>query len=155
MTDLGVYIGLGSNLGDRAATLNVARADLDADPEIEVARCSTFYETAPVGGPAGQGPYLNAVAELRTTLPPRELLRRLHAIEARHGRVRSTPNAPRTLDLDLLIYGMCVSAGPDVVVPHPRMWERSFVLEPLAELCDPGLLSELRKKAKRETPSVR
>jgi 2-amino-4-hydroxy-6-hydroxymethyldihydropteridine diphosphokinase len=136
----GVFIGLGSNLGDREATIRSALRELEADDDIRVVCCSSLRETEPVGGPPGQGRYLNAVAELETTLSPRALLERLLAIEERYGRERDGPNDARTLDLDLLLYGDRVINEPDLVVPHPRMWERPFVMEPLAEICDTRIL---------------
>jgi 2-amino-4-hydroxy-6-hydroxymethyldihydropteridine diphosphokinase len=127
------YIALGSNLGDRAAHLRFALTTLAATPGFFLLRVSRFHETAPVGGPPGQGPYLNAAALLSTTLSPRALLDTLLDIESRAGRTRSVPNAPRTLDLDLLLYADLAITTPDLQVPHPRMWTRSFVVEPLAE----------------------
>src|SRR5262249_45727289 len=102
-------------------------------------RTSSVYETAPVGGPAGQGPYLNAVAMLQTGLSPEELLPFLHQVEQTLGRVRAEKDAPRTIDLDLLLYDDEVREGPDLVLPHPRMHQRLFVLQPLAEIA-PGVL---------------
>ena len=131
-----VYVALGSNLGDRAGHLCAALDALRATPGVRVRRCSTFHETAPVGGPPGQGPYLNAVAELETDLPPRVLLERLQDIERACGRVRGARDDPRTLDPDLLIHGERSIDEPGLVLPHPRMWQRSFVLAPLAELRD-------------------
>jgi len=132
------YIGLGSNLGDRETAIRGAAAELGA------ARLSTIRETEPWGPVADQPLYLNAVAELETELPPRTLLERLLAVEQRHGRVRGNVRfGPRTLDLDLLLYGSQQLAEPDLTVPHPRLRERRFVLEPLAELAPdlhvPGL----------------
>jgi 2-amino-4-hydroxy-6-hydroxymethyldihydropteridine diphosphokinase len=138
------YIGLGSNLGDREATIRAALHDLDAEKGVRVVRCSTLHETEPVGGPPGQGRYMNAVAELKTELSARELLERLFAIERRHGRQRTVANGPRTLDLDLLLYGERAINEPDLVVPHPRMWQRPFVMQPLEELCDARLLERCR-----------
>src|SRR6476469_5724358 len=102
------YLALGSNLGDRRAHLEQAVADLKASPDIRVGRLSSLYETAPVGGPAGQGPYLNAALEVETSLDPDALLRLLLSIEERHGRVRAERFGPRTLDLDLLLFGELV-----------------------------------------------
>lgn len=138
----GVFIGLGSNLGDREANLRGALEALDEQGRILVLARSSLHETAPVGGPAGQEPYLNAVAEIATDLPPRALLGILHEIERRFGRLRVEKDGPRTLDLDLLVYQDQAINEPDLHVPHPRLWERSFVLAPLAELCD---LSALRR----------
>lgn len=127
------YVGLGSNLGERRARLEGAVAALRATPGISEVRVSALYETAPVGPP--QGRYLNAAARLRTTLSARQLLVRLQAIERAAGRVRAAErNAPRSLDLDLLLYGDSRIREPDLVVPHPRLCERGFALEPLAEL---------------------
>ena len=129
-----VYIGLGSNLGDREATIRAALAALAEQEGIEVVAVSTLRETEPVGvGP--QPLFLNGAAELETTLSARELLGRLLAAEQRFGRVR-TPgeHGPRTLDLDLLLYGDEEIDEPGLTVPHPRLHERAFVVEPLAEL---------------------
>jgi 2-amino-4-hydroxy-6-hydroxymethyldihydropteridine diphosphokinase len=123
------YLGLGSNLGDRRAYLRHAVADLP-----DVVAVSPVYETEPVGGPAGQGPYLNLVVALETERSPRELLDLAHRLERDAGRVRTERHGARTLDVDVLIVGdLCVNE-PDLVVPHPRMWERRFVLVPLADL---------------------
>jgi len=128
------YVSLGSNLGDRAVQLSRALAALAALPATRVAALSPIFETAPVGPPP-QGPYLNAVAKLRTSLAPRALLEDLLAIERAAGRVRGgVRNAARTLDLDLLLYGASVIDEPGLRVPHPRLAERPFVLEPLAAL---------------------
>ena len=130
-----IFIGMGSNLGDRAATLRQAAGELDRLPGTRVERLSRFHETAPEG-PPGQGPYLNAVAQLRSDLPPRRLLEAMLAIERAHGRRRDreTRNGPRTLDLDLLLHGDLILSEAGLVLPHPRMHTRRFVLEPLAEL---------------------
>ena len=128
------YVGLGSNLGDRAAQLEAAVAGLAATPGARLLACSSLYETDPVG-PPGQGPYLNAVVLLETSLAPRELLARLQELEAAAGRTRSgVRNEARTLDLDLLLYGERCVDEPGLVVPHPRLHERPFVLAPLREL---------------------
>ena len=127
------WIALGSNLGDRAAQLRSALRALAGREGVEVVAASGLYETAPLGPP--QGRYLNAVARLRTNLPPRALLELLHEIEARAGRERGPVRwAARTLDLDLLFYADWCIEEPDLIVPHPRLHERSFVLEPLREL---------------------
>jgi 2-amino-4-hydroxy-6-hydroxymethyldihydropteridine diphosphokinase len=127
-------IGLGSNLGDRGAMLEGAIAALAATPGVCVSRVSSFRDTEPVGGPPGQGPYLNAAAALETTLDPFELLRVLRAIEARFGRVRTVRWGERTLDLDLLLFDDRIIRTPELTVPHPRLAGRRFVLEPLAEV---------------------
>lgn len=131
------YIALGSNLGDRAAQLRFATSQLPG-----VVAESSVYETRPVGGPADQGPYLNMVVAIDTELEPLALLRRLLAIEARAGRERREPNGPRVLDLDLLLYDRYNISGPGIQVPHPRMEQRRFVLQPLSDIaadrCPPG-----------------
>lgn len=127
-------IGLGSNLGDRTAQLNSALAALRADESLALVRHSSFYETAPVGGPAGQRKYLNAAALVETSVAPHELLVKLQAIENRLERVRSEHWGPRTIDLDLLLYGDAVIDTPELVVPHPRLTKRRFVLDPAAEI---------------------
>src|SRR6059058_896322 len=128
------YIGLGSNLGDRWANLSAAVRRLRAEPGLRVIDTSEVYETAPLDCPPGSGDYLNAVVAVETDRPPEELLRLLLRIERQFGRVRTGPNSPRTLDLDLLLYGDRVINTPDLVVPHPRLHERLFVLAPLAEI---------------------
>jgi 2-amino-4-hydroxy-6-hydroxymethyldihydropteridine diphosphokinase len=133
------YIGLGGNVGDRASNLERAVAALGADPDLDVVCVSTLRETEPVGY-LDQPPFLNGVVAVETTLPPRELLERLLAIERALGRDRTGPRfGPRTIDLDLLLYGAETLEEPGLTVPHPRLAERRFVLEPLAEL-DPELV---------------
>lgn len=128
------YVALGSNLGDREAQLTAAIEALREPPEITVEAVSTVYETAPVGPPP-QGPYLNAVVRLCTQLAPRALLTRLLEIERAAGRERGGPRwSARRLDLDLLLYGALVLDEPGLCIPHPRLHERAFVLEPLCEL---------------------
>jgi 2-amino-4-hydroxy-6-hydroxymethyldihydropteridine diphosphokinase len=132
------YVGLGSNLGDREAMLRRALDQLRAAGGVEVVAVSAFRETEPVGY-LEQPRFLNAAAALETGLPARELLDLLLAVEHRLGRTREGPKlGPRTIDLDLLLYGSERLAGPNLTVPHPRLHERAFVLEPLAEL-DPEL----------------
>ena len=128
------YIALGSNLGDRERHLGAAFAALRALRGVRDVSLSRVYETDPIG-PGEQRPYLNAVARVCTDLPPRALLDRLLAIERSEGRVRGPErNAARTLDLDLLLYGEREIDEPGLVVPHPRIAERPFVLEPLCDL---------------------
>lgn len=130
------YVGLGANLGDAAATLRGVLDELAAAPGVLACTASRLYRTAPV---EAQGPdFVNAVAALSTTLAPLALLDLLQALEQRHGRERPYRNAPRTLDLDLLLYGDEAIDHPRLSVPHPRMHERAFVLAPLCELA-PGL----------------
>ena len=134
-----VYVAMGSNLGDRDAHLAAGLAALRATAGVEVVAVSPLYETDPVGPPP-QGPYLNGAIELATTLPPDTLLERLLEIEISQGRTRgSDRNAPRTLDLDLLLYGDRKLAAPGLEVPHPRLADRPFVLEPLCDLA-PNLI---------------
>jgi 2-amino-4-hydroxy-6-hydroxymethyldihydropteridine diphosphokinase len=129
-----VYVAMGSNLGDRDAHLAAGLAALRASEGIEVVAVSPLYETDPIGPPP-QGPYLNGAIQLSTRLAPDVLLERLLEIEAEQGRKRGVDrNAPRTLDLDLLLYGDRKWVGPDLEIPHPRLAERPFVLEPLCDL---------------------
>lgn len=127
-------IALGSNLGDRHANLRRALERLATHPQIRVVAISTIHETSPVGGPAGQDVYLNAAARIETTLAPRDLLTALLAIEAELGRTREIHWGPRTIDLDLLLYGDQTIDEPGLQVPHPRLDERRFVLGPAAEI---------------------
>ncbi len=129
-----VYIALGSNLGDRRATISAAVDRLRLAPGIDDLQLSALRETEPVGGPPDQPPYLNAVARISTSLAPRNLLARLQQIEADLGRVRRESWGPRTIDLDLLLYDDATIDEPDLTIPHPRMHQRRFVLAPLAEL---------------------
>lgn len=126
------WIGLGANLGQPDHTLAAAVRALAALPDTVLERCSSLYRSAPVD--AGGPDFINAVAQLRTGLGARQLLTALQAIEQYHGRQRPYRHAPRTLDLDLLLYGDAQIDEPDLQVPHPRMHQRGFVLQPLAEL---------------------
>ncbi|MEN2981640.1 MAG: 2-amino-4-hydroxy-6-hydroxymethyldihydropteridine diphosphokinase [Thermus sp.] len=130
------YVALGGNLGDRAAYLLQALSRLSRLPETRLLRLSPVYETDPVGPP--QPPYLNLVAELDTRLPPRALLEALLGIEQALGRVRREPWGPRTVDLDLLLYGNLVLKEEGLEVPHPRLHQRAFVLVPLCDLVPQG-----------------
>jgi 2-amino-4-hydroxy-6-hydroxymethyldihydropteridine diphosphokinase len=142
------YVALGSNIEPRrkyltdAATLLPEHLDTTSHDEWH---WSSTYETAPVGGPPGQGPYLNQVVGFTTDLPAPDLLRRLQEIETKMGRVRAERFGPRTLDLDLLLYGDLVYQDESLTVPHPRLQERLFVLQPLAEIA-PGLVHPVLKK---------
>lgn len=127
------YVGIGSNLEDPRAQVLRAFDELADLSDTRVTARSSLYRTAPIGH-AGQPDFINAVASIDTRLPPQALLRELQALEARHQRKRGFPNAPRTLDLDLLLYGDERIAMPDLTVPHPRMHERAFVLQPLVEI---------------------
>lgn len=128
------YVGMGANLGDREATIRRAVALLGSMPGIEITGISTLRQTAPWGR-AEQPPYLNAAVELETELEPRVLLDVLLDVERRLGRVRTGERfGPRTIDLDLLVHGDAVCDEPGLTLPHPRLHERRFALEPLAEL---------------------
>lgn len=136
-----VFVGLGANLGDARATLASAIKALDEHPAITRVATSSLYRSAPVDA---QGPdFINAVVELHTSLAPLELLAVLQAIEAEHGRQRPYANAPRTLDLDLLLYGQRVLDHPALTLPHPRLHRRAFVLEPLAQIAPELVLPRL------------
>ena len=143
-----VFVGLGANLADPERQVRQAIAELADIEHTQVISVSSFYRSAPVGY-AGQPHFINAVAELRTALPPRQLLEKLHAIESRHGRTRTFRNAPRTLDLDLLVYASVAIDEPGLTLPHPRMHERAFVLLPMTEIAPHtlvpghGLVSQL------------
>lgn len=126
------YIGLGANLGEPAAALALAVQQLGSHPGVTVTAQSSYYRTAPMDS---SGPdYTNAVVEVRTTLTAPELLVCIQGIEAAAGRERPYRNAPRTLDLDILLYGDAHMSSPALDIPHPRMWQRAFVLLPLAEV---------------------
>lgn len=127
-------IALGSNVGEREMSLEKAIERLSQLPEIRLTAVSAFHVTQPVGGPAGQGEFLNAAARLETNLPARDLLELLHAIEAELGRVRTVHWGPRTIDLDLLLYGDQTIDEPGLNVPHPLMHQRAFVLAPACEI---------------------
>ena len=136
------FVGLGANLENPLQQIRQAIAELDAIEHTRVLVASSLYRSAPVGY-ADQPDFINAVAKLQTGLSPRELLDALHVVENRHGRRRSVRNAPRTLDLDLLLYGMLLVREEGLILPHPRMHERAFVLLPLSEIAPdvslPGL----------------
>ena len=139
------YISAGSNLGDRKENLALAVKHLAE--ENSVIRISSYFETEPVGY-LDQPWFLNIAIELETSLSPLELLHQCQVIETSGGRVRSFPNAPRTLDLDILFFDVLVINQPELVIPHPRIQERKFVLEPLAEIAPdfvhPGLKKTIR-----------
>lgn len=132
-TKVAAFIGIGSNLDEPVSRVRSALAELGRLPSTRVVRCSSLYRTAPVGY-LEQPDFINAVARIDTTLDPHRLLAALLEIEERHGRVRSVPNAPRTLDLDILLYGDRTIDERGLSIPHPRMHERAFVLVPLAEI---------------------
>ncbi len=134
------YIGLGSNLGDRAAHIQTA-IDLLQEMGTVILKCSKIIETDPVGGPA-QNKFLNAVVKIETPLSPFKLLSQCQRIEQRLGRVRDIHHGPRTIDLDILLYDQLLVDTQSLRIPHPRMLERNFVLEPLKEI-EPDLCGSL------------
>ncbi|MET0963740.1 MAG: 2-amino-4-hydroxy-6-hydroxymethyldihydropteridine diphosphokinase [Noviherbaspirillum sp.] len=132
MSAVSAYIGLGANLGDARATVEAALKELGELPGTRLRERSSLFRTAPVD--AGGDDYINAVARVETTLGAADLLARLRDIEQAHGRERAGYNAPRTLDLDLLLYGREKIATAELTVPHPRMTQRAFVLIPLLQI---------------------
>lgn len=154
------YIALGSNLDQPAAQVKRGFAELHALARTRLTRRSPLYRTKPVGY-ADQPDFVNAIAEIETCLSPDELLDASLEIERKHGRNRTFKNAPRTLDLDILLYGNMVSAEPRLTLPHPRMHERAFVLVPLAEIAPDcmipgrGRVADLVKSIGAETPPQR
>jgi 2-amino-4-hydroxy-6-hydroxymethyldihydropteridine diphosphokinase len=126
------YIGIGANLGDARANVDDAVARLALLPESRLLRTSPYYRSAPIDSSGDD--YVNAVVAIDTRLVAEDLLAALHRIEAEHGRERPYRNAPRTLDLDLLLYGDAIIATDTLIVPHPRMLERAFVLRPLLDI---------------------
>lgn len=145
MSRVTAYVGLGSNLDRPRDQVLAAFDELARLPETRLAARSSLYRSAPVGY-ADQPDFVNAVARIETGLAAQRLLAELRRIESRHARERSFPNAPRTLDLDLLLYGEAEIVSPELVVPHPRLHERAFVLKPLAEI-DPQALVPGRGRA--------
>ncbi|MBI5024092.1 MAG: 2-amino-4-hydroxy-6-hydroxymethyldihydropteridine diphosphokinase [Candidatus Omnitrophica bacterium] len=137
------YIALGSNLGDRVCYIKNAVALLQ-EKGVSVLKQSTIIETDPVGGPP-QRKFLNAVVKISTELSPLELFSVCQSIETELGRVRDVINGPRTIDLDILLYDRLTIDTPQLKIPHPRMFERTFVLEPLKEI-EPGLAEELSRR---------
>ncbi|MGL4942714.1 MAG: 2-amino-4-hydroxy-6-hydroxymethyldihydropteridine diphosphokinase [Thermoguttaceae bacterium] len=127
-------LGLGSNLGDRAAIIDAALVRLGATMGIDLVETSPLIETKPIGGPPGQGLYLNGVAHIRTSLAPLELLAATSAIETQLGRTRTTPWGARRIDIDILLYGDVVWTSSTLTIPHPLMTVRRFVLEPASML---------------------
>lgn len=148
------YIGLGSNLGDRASFINAALELLES-PEIAVRRVSSAYETEPIGH-SHQADFLNLVAEIETELRPRDLLERTRSVENEVGAKALFANGPREIDIDILLCGDCEVHEPDFEVPHPRMAERAFVLVPLAEIApdlalpDQTPVAEAAEKLRKE-----
>jgi 2-amino-4-hydroxy-6-hydroxymethyldihydropteridine diphosphokinase len=141
-----VFIGVGSNLGDRAAYLAFAKKELLVGAGLTDLQCSPVYETEPVA--AEGGPFLNAVWSFETDLLPLDLLKKMQAIEAQADRQRDKPNQARTLDLDILFYGDEVIREPGVTAPHPRLHERAFVIVPFCDLAPEWMHPVLNKKMK-------
>ncbi len=141
---INAYIGLGSNLGNRLQILKAALTMLDTEERIAVDKVSPVYETSPLGGPR-QGPFLNACALLKTSLPSEELLSKMLNIEDRLGRVREERWGPRLIDLDLLIYKDSVIKTANLELPHPRLAERDFVLIPLFDIAPELLIPGINK----------
>jgi 2-amino-4-hydroxy-6-hydroxymethyldihydropteridine diphosphokinase len=137
-----IFLGLGSNIGDRAASINRARRLIDGVSGVRVIRASSLIETKPVGY-EDQPDFINAVIEIETTLPPRDLLFEIKRIEREMGREETFRFGPRIIDIDILLFGDRVVDEPGLVIPHPRMHERRFVLEPLAEIA-PEVVKTLR-----------
>lgn len=136
------YIGIGSNLGDRLANVNCAIKELKSNPDIRIEKISSIIESAPVGGPA-QGNYLNGVIKIKTRISARKLLCTLQNIEKKLGRIRTIKNGPRTIDLDILLYDDSVINEPNLQVPHPRIFERGFVMKPLLEI-EPEIMKQIK-----------
>ena len=128
------FIALGSNIEPRGRYIQQALSMIEEHPQIIVEKISSIYETQPVGGPKGQPLYLNAVAKIKTSLSPHKLLRSLQEIEQSLGRKRNTDWGPRTIDLDILLIGKEIISTDELIVPHPLMHERKFVMQPLAQI---------------------
>ncbi len=143
------YLGLGANLGDRLAALRGARQALAVLPGIRVEAVSALYETVPIGGPPGQDAYLNVVLQVSTDLPAEKLLYHCLTIEGQFGRERLVHHGPRTLDIDLLFFADLVCRKKGLILPHPRLHRRAFVLAPLCDLA-PCLLHPLLGKTVSE-----
>jgi 3-oxoacyl-[acyl-carrier protein] reductase len=142
------YLALGSNLGDRFEILAAAVRRLRAEPGSRVIATSKFYETAPVNCPPGSDDFLNAVVAIETDRSPEDLLQLLLRIERQFGRIRSEPNSPRSLDIDLILFGDSIVRTEELSLPHPRMHERTFVLVPLAEIAPEAIHPVLGKTAR-------
>ncbi|MDQ7820034.1 MAG: 2-amino-4-hydroxy-6-hydroxymethyldihydropteridine diphosphokinase [Armatimonadota bacterium] len=139
-----VFLGLGSNLGDRARLVEQALAALESSGRVRVVRRSSLYETAPVGK-TDQPPFVNMVAQVETDLPPQALLSLAQEVERSLGRVRGERWGPRSIDVDILLYGDLVVNTPALVIPHPEITRRRFVLEPLLEIAPDAALPDGRR----------
>lgn len=127
------YLGIGSNLGNRRENIKKALDYLKRTPGIKIDKCSRIYETKPVGGPS-QGKFLNAAIKIKTSLTPQSLLKALKKIEKDLGRKQTVRFGPREIDLDILFYGNRIIKKRNLIIPHPRMFEREFVIRPLSEI---------------------
>jgi len=136
-----VYLGIGSNLGNRKENIETAKTHL-AENNISILQCSSMIETKPLGGPPNQRNFINGVIKIETNLGPKDLLGLLKTIEQKLGREETVRNGPRPIDLDILIYDRLQYQTPQLTIPHPRMLERDFVMNPLREI-DPQLTEEL------------
>ena len=149
-----VCVAFGSNLGDRERSIRRAASLLAGTPGVFDFRLSSLRESPSVGGPADAPAYLNAAAAFEATLPPWDVLARLMAIEHALGRRRpGLPDAPRPIDLDLLLHGEAVMTDPRLTLPHPRMWGRDFVLRPLAEVAPAGFIAAARRRSGVSSPA--
>ncbi len=128
------YLGIGSNFGDRRKYIRAAIQKIKELKDTKVIKVSRLYETRPVGGPAGQGKFLNAALKIKTAIPPLAFLKEIKKIEKRLGRVKTVRFGPRSIDLDILFYGNSVISRPKLKVPHPRVFQREFVMQPLLEV---------------------
>jgi len=128
------YLGIGSNLGKRRKNIKLAIQKISALKDTEVIKSSRMIETEPVGGPVGQGKFLNAALKIRTSLSPLILLKKLKSIEKQLGREKTVRNGPRAIDLDILFYGDRIINSKSLTIPHPRVFEREFVIKPLLEI---------------------
>ena len=128
------YLGVGSNLGDRRKNIILSIKEINALKNTKVIKVSKIIETAPVGGPKKQPKFLNVALKITTDIPPVTLLKKLQNIEKRLGRTKTVRNGPRTIDLDILFYADKIINRKDLIVPHPRIFEREFVLKPLSEI---------------------
>lgn len=152
------FLGLGSNLGDRETTMRAAVRTLAGHPQIDVnleTGIAALYETAPVGGPADQAPFLNSAVRITTTLSPGELLRAILSIEANLGRSRGVRWESRIIDIDVLLFDNVACDGPTLTLPHPRLHLRRFVLEPLSEIAGDVIHPLLRECISRLADSLR
>lgn len=128
------YVGIGSNLGNRRDNIDKALKKIKALKDTRIIKVSKFIESDPVGGPRGQNKFLNGALKIQTNLPPVILLKKFKKIESELGRSKSARNAPRVIDLDILLYGERIMNTRILTIPHPRMFQRDFVLKPLAEI---------------------